>query len=184
MIIDDRKSGNAEQEPAKPTPVSPAPQSGAPLDALLQIMLRREARQAAEEEAKQQSAAAKQKQRQLNAESNFEDDKSKQAKCTHLKGGRNRIRTQAKDYAVYLHRFVDNEQVIRCQLCGAKWKSKDTTEYLMRYGKQVPNHTGIGWREALTMVAESSNKPSSSEIPLSATPRTQVQQPAPSLIEN
>lgn len=40
---------------------------------------------------------------------------------------------------------------------------KDTAEYLDRNGSKIPNWTGIGWREAVAMVEDSSNKPSSSE---------------------
>lgn len=192
MLIDDDSkkptgpAANTVPGPTASAPPAPVAAPSASLDALLQTMLRREAKQLADEEAKERANDAKLRQRRFNAESNFEDDKARQSKCTHLKGGRNRIRTQAKDFAVSSHRFVNNEQVVRCLLCGAKWKSKDTTEYLYRYGKQIPNHTGIGWREALQMAAESSNKPSSSEIPMNVVPQQTAQAPqsVPSLIEN
>lgn len=166
---------NVPQQTAVPatSPAAPlAPITGnVALDTLIQIMLKREARIANQEEAAEQSRLNKARQRKVNAESHYDDDKDKQARCKHLKGGKNRLRTQVKDYAVYLHRFINNEQVIRCQLCGAKWKIRDTVEFLYRYGKRIENWTGIGWAEALAMVSESSNKPSSSEIPMSASPK-------------
>lgn len=158
--------------PATPNAVPSLP-AGQTLDAsaittLLQIMLQREARAAREEEAKHQAIAKRQAQRDRNAASHFQDELSVQAKCKHLKGGRTRLRTQIDDYAVYMHTFINGERVIKCQLCAAKWKIKDTIEFLYRYGKQVANHTGIGWKEALQMLGKSSNKPSSSEIPMIA----------------
>jgi hypothetical protein len=154
------------------SPVAPlAPITGnVALDTLIQIMLKREARIAEQEEKVEESKRSKAAQRRRNAESNFDDDKERQSRCKHLKGGKNRLRTQVKDFAVYLHRFINNEQVIRCTLCGAKWKVRDTKEFLYRYGKRVENWTGIGWVEALAMVSESSNKPSSSEVPMAAQP--------------
>ena len=148
--------------------VTPAPVivGQADFSALIQIMLQREARLAAEEQRKIDAADQKNKQRRANAESNFEDDKSRQSNCKHLKGGKHRRKNQPKDFAVYLFRYINGENVIRCQLCNAKWKEKDTVETLVRYGKKIPNHTKIGWAEACTMVSESTNTAGSSEIPV------------------
>jgi hypothetical protein len=170
---------------AVPTPVAPA--AGQTLDSqaittLLQIMLSREARLAREEEAKQKAIDQRQVQRNRNAASHSEDAQAIQTKCKHLKGGRSRLRTQIDDFAVYMHTFINGERVIKCQLCGAKWKANDTVEFLFRYGKKVANHTAIGWKEALQMLAKSSNKPSSSEIPMIAQPLAQAA--GTNLIEN
>ncbi len=86
-----------------------------------------------------------------------------QKACKHLKGGKGRQRAQAKDPAVYHHIFTDRTQVIKCQLCGARWMPGDTDEYLTRNGSKIPNWTGIGWRRASEMAEDSSNRPSSSE---------------------
>jgi negative regulator of genetic competence, sporulation and motility len=141
-----------------------------PMQQLLEVILKREAREALLEDQKQQQLDAKAKQRDINAKSAYEDAQAKQAKCTHLKGGKNRIRTQAKDYNIYMHTFINAERVIVCCMCGMKWKMKDTKEFLFRFGKKVPNHTKIGWDEACEMLGQTSNQNSSSEIPMNASP--------------
>lgn len=146
-------SGQQKAEPSK-------------TDILVHLLMEREARAAKKEQAEENARLAKEKQRDINAKSSYEDALAKQAKCRHLKGGKNRIRTQAKDHSVYVHRFINNEQIVRCFLCNMKWKQGDTRDTLLRGGKRIPNHTKLGWDDALTMAAESSNQPSSSEIPL------------------
>lgn len=141
------------------------------MSALLEVILKREAREAQKEEDIQRQIEAKQKQRDINAKSTYEDAQFKQSKCTHLKGGKNRIRTQAKDFAVYMHTYINAERIIRCFLCNMKWKMKDTKEWLFREGKKIPNHTKIGWEEACEMLGQNSNQNSSSEIPMNATPQ-------------
>jgi hypothetical protein len=158
------------QAPAVPVPAAPAIESDFQL--LAKIMLQREARLAAKEQQEENARLAREAQRQKNAESHYNDAADNQSRCRHLKGGKLRRATQAKDFAVYLHTYINAERVIKCQLCGAKWKIRDTKEYLFRYGKKVPNHTGIGWQEALEMLAQTSNQPSSSEIPMNATPQS------------
>lgn len=87
-----------------------------------------------------------------------------QKNCKHLKGGSSRKRGQQKDFNLYSHTFTDGKVVIKCNSCGAKWFEGDTTEYLHRNGNSIPNWTKIGYTEAVYMLEESSNKPSSSEI--------------------
>lgn len=157
-----------EDEKKQPT----APKTA--LELMAEIMLKREIRENEKEEARLASEAKRQKQRDINARSHFNDKLTEQARCRHLKGGKNRVRTQVKDYAVYMHTFINTERVIRCQLCGMKWKPQDTKEFLVRNGKNTPNHTKLGWEEALAMVNETSNTPSASEIPLNATPAADV----------
>ena len=140
------------------------------MNELLRVILKREAREAQAEEDKQRQIEAKAKQRDINAQSAYEDSQAREAKCTHLKGGKNRIRTQAKDYNIYMHTYINAERVIRCCSCGAKWKMRDTKEFLFRNGKKVPNHTKIGWDEACEMLGQTSNQNSSSEIPMNASP--------------
>lgn len=186
MIIEDPKRKGQSQDgqagQPEPTPVpapvqaQPAPPvevaKSAPVDAtqaLVNMMLKREARAAAKEQAELDAIEAKNRQRDINARSNFNDELEKQVKCKHLKGGKNRIRTQAKDFAVYMHTFINKEVIIRCFLCGMKWKTLDTKEHLVRNGISLPNHTKIGWEEAVNMINETSNQPSASEIPMNAT---------------
>lgn len=148
------------------------------IELMAEIMLKREMRLVAEDEAKVAALKRREEQRDRNARSEYEDDLVDQAKCKHLKGGKNRIRLQAKDFAVYHHTYINRETVIRCFLCGMKWKPQDTKESLLRNGKKVANHTNIGWEEAIAMLAETSNQPSSSEVPLttiSAAPLIEVQ---------
>jgi hypothetical protein len=155
--------------PVEPTP-APVKAERSSSEILAELMLKREARAAAKEEAEEAAKQVRDKQRDQNARSHFEDHLAKQTNCKHLKGGKNRIRTQAKDYAVYLHTFINSERIITCFLCGMKWKPKDTREFLVRYGKQIANHTHLGWEDAVQMASETSNQSSSSEIPMNATP--------------
>ena len=81
-----------------------------------------------------------------------------------------KVKSPTVDYAVYFHTFLDAKSYIRCQICGMKWRKDDTAETLIRYGKPVPNHTGIGWKEAVQMAKKSTNTPSASEVRVVATP--------------
>ena len=51
-----------------------------------------------------------------------------------------------------------------------KWRPKDTAEFLLRNGKQIPNHTRVGWAEAKRMQSKSTNEITMSERVLNATP--------------
>ncbi len=146
------------------------------LEALVKTMLAREARLADKEAKEIADFEHKQVQRKRNADSHFNDANQTQLNCRHLKGGKGRKRRGfGKDYAVYIHTYPNAEQVIRCFLCGMKWKRRDTDEFLVRgdgNGKivKIPNHTGVGWAKAVEMLAETTNTPSASEIPIQATP--------------
>lgn len=87
-----------------------------------------------------------------------------QKNCKHLKGGKTRQRGQQKDPNVFAHTFTDGTIMIKCNSCRAKWYKEDTKEFLVRNGQKIENWTGIGWKEAMELCEESSNKPSSSEI--------------------
>ena len=108
---------------------------------------------------------AREQQRRIQSQYNEAEQKQREALCTHKKGGRG-PKSGKIDYAVYYHTFIDQSFYIRCQICHAKWKPTDTDEFLVRRGKKIPNHTGIGWKGALAMLENTTNKPSSSEIPL------------------
>lgn len=66
--------------------------------------------------------------------------------CPHLKGGR--LRGPRKDYSVNLHTFVDGSKKITCTICRKKW-TPDSPD----------------WENAVSMVEQSTNRPSSSEVP-------------------
>lgn len=133
---------------------------------LIKIMLQREMRLAKEEELKAIQKDKRDKQREFNAKHHYDAKIERQVKCRHKKGGRSGPKSQVTDFAVYYHTFINNEAVIKCMLCGAKWKVNDTKQYLVRNGKHIPNHTKIGWEEAMVMVGQSTNTPTSSEVPL------------------
>ena len=131
--------------------------------ALLQLMMLKEKRLIVKEAAAEQVLAAQDKQSRENSLQYAAAKMETQKNCRHLKGGKSRQRGQQKDPAVYAHTFTDGTTVIKCQLCSAKWTPKDTAEWYTRGTVKVKNWTGIGWREALEMAGESSNRPSSSE---------------------
>lgn len=141
------------------------------LYSLVQLLLAE--RQDAMEERKEKRRAheAREAVRRKNSEYNEADVQQRQRICTHKKGcGRGSVRGSKLDYAVYFHTFIDQSSQIRCQICGAKWKKNDTAEFLVRRGVKVPNWTSIGWIDALKMLNESTNVPSSSEVKLTANP--------------
>lgn len=87
-----------------------------------------------------------------------------QASCKHLKGGK-RLKADSKiDYNVSLHVFPDGVWQIKCHTCSARWRKQDTPDFFVRSGKKVPNHTRMGWEQAMRFVDQSTNTFSSSEI--------------------
>jgi hypothetical protein len=147
----------------------PVSEDATTLQLLVQLLLSERQDALAEKQEKARALAAKNEQRRINAEYAIADKNNIQSMCTHKKGGRG-LKSPKVDYAVYFHTFTDATSYIRCQICGMKWRNQDTVQFLVRKGKQIPNHTGIGWREAYTMVSESSNTASSSEVKLTTQP--------------
>ncbi len=97
-----------------------------------------------------------------------------QKNCHHRKGfwkrGPGPLTT---DYAVYMHTFINMKREIKCRICKMTWRPEDSKDFLVINGQQVPNHTGIGWEDAINgkisavaMTAQSTDKPSASEAPL------------------
>jgi len=168
-------------------PVAPLPASQ--LDALMatvavlaeqvKISSAREMRLNAQEEQLEAQRAAKRKQY---ANQGKEDDKNRltrQARCKHLKGGKNRRANAMEDFLVSLFTYASGETVIRCMGCGMKWRVTDTKTEVVRDGMVYKNHTGIGWTEALAMVHKSTNTASCSEIPAVNLGKVKVQLNAP-----
>jgi len=80
--------------------------------------------------------------------------KLRQARCSHLKGGRG-PRSIVRDYNVGDHTFTDGSRQIKCLTCGREWW-------------QTTTHTDPEWDIALQMTKSSTNRRSSSEIPQKA----------------
>ena len=127
--------------------------------------MRREEREAEKETAESEARIARQKQRAINTKNRNNKLFAKQSRCTHLKGGKVKSKTGIKDYALFHHTYINQEQIIGCFICKMRWKRGDTVEYLIRNGRKKANHTRIGWYEALELFGQSSNTPSQSEIP-------------------
>ena len=162
-----------QQKPGQGTPpvppAAPASSDAATLQMLVQLLLAERQEALEEKQERQRANKARDEQRRINAEYSIAEKNKIQAICTHKKGGKG-LKSPKTDYAVYAHTFTHNVAYIRCQICGAKWRNVDTTEFLVRRGQKIPNHTNIGWDEALAMLSESTNTPSSSEIQMATQP--------------
>ena len=144
---------------------APAPTAEQMNSQLLQILIQQQARLALKDQEEEDRKKARDKQREKNAQDHTAKDLLRQARCSHLKGGRRGPRSQVRDYAIYLFTFIDNKTSIKCFLCKMEWKVKDTVEFLFRKGKKIANHTKIGWYEASKMLEQTTNTPASSEVP-------------------
>lgn len=136
------------------------------LQQMVAILLEEKAEASAEKKEKRRIHEARVKSRENLSQYNLEQKIKAQSICTHLKGGKpsaDNPRSAKIDYAVGHHTFPDHTSAIRCHICGMLWKRKDTVDFLQRGGKQVVNHTGIGWLEAVKMLRESTNTPTASE---------------------
>lgn len=161
-----------EQKPGTPAESlhsAATPKEDTTLQLLVQLMLAERQDSLLEREEKKRARQARDKQREINAEYMFAEKRQAQQLCTHKKGGRG-LKGPKVDYAVSFHTFVNAESYIRCLICDMKWKNTDTQEYLIRRGVKIPNHTGLGWKDAYRMVLESSNTATSSEVKLVASP--------------
>jgi len=184
------QTGKAAAAPVAPPVVAPVPAAApAVLDAatlmavlsqnttLVNLIMAREQRELVNQQNQEARVKAIQKQRDRNAAHQDANTRLRQAMCSHLKGsGKNGLKTQGlltkEDYAVARHIFVNSDQYIKCLICGMKWRQKDTAEYLFRKGKQVANHTKIGWMEAVKMLRTSTNTTTMSERVLYTKPIT------------
>ena len=167
----------AQQAPA-------APASGGELNQkLIEVLLKKEAREADAEHQKEIIKQTKQLQAGLNAQSTEQEKREKQRRCKHIKGGKLQ-KKGIKDWNVSSHRFVDGTEVIKCHTCTMRWRERDTKDFLYRgenvrnaEGREVAvirkyrNHTGIGWHEAKQMVEDSTNESTRSEIVMVASPQ-------------
>lgn len=134
------------------------------LMALVQLLLQQQQDTLEAKQDKARAREARDKQHRLNSQYNEKNDKEKQRICTHRKGGKTGPKSNLIDYAVYMHRFINESVYIRCLICGMKWKPNDTAEHLVRRGEKIDNHTGLGWKDANQMLQNSTNKNSASEV--------------------
>jgi len=141
---------------------------------LVQLLMEDKQIEAEERKAKRASQELRDKSNRSLAEYNEKVEQNKQRICTHLKNQPSKLYKSAPsirtDYAVSHHTFPDGNTYIRCLICGAKWHKGDTVQLKWKDGKQVENWTGIGWKEAVQMVAASTNTATASEITVLAQP--------------
>lgn len=159
------KKPEVKAEPAQPTT-----KELSAFEQYAKIALVREERLNREEEAKVAQVERKKQQYASNSSANEKQEEIKKANCKHLKGGRHTVLGQNKDFNVGQHTFINGATYIKCFTCRMKWKPNDTAEYLVVDNgsgpHRVPNYTKIGWAEAMQMVASSTNRATSSEIPV------------------
>lgn len=84
-----------------------------------------------------------------------------------MKGNGTRTPSQAIDYNVITHQFVDGSVMKKCNTCKAKWTPTDTKEFFVRDGRKFPNWTNFGWDEVSRW--PSTNRMTRSEVPASTT---------------
>jgi hypothetical protein len=151
-----------------PGQAKPAPElasDAATLQLLVQLMLAERQDALLERKEKARALAARDEQRRINSKYSIAEKINIQSMCTHKKGHKG-VKSPKVDYAVYFHTFTDQSSYIRCQICGMKWRKLDTKEHIFRGGEQLVNHTGLSWKDAYQMVAESTNTASASEVQL------------------
>lgn len=141
------------------------------LDLLLTLLATKEARIAEDEQNKETSRLARNAQREKSSKAHVEKQLVKQARCRHLKGGKLGPLGGVPNYNVVMHTFIQNQVVGKCNNCGMKWQPGDTPEFLFRLDgkgvkRKIANHTKQGWTEFQAMVIQSTNTPTSSEVPL------------------
>ena len=163
MSEHEQKVGGTSVPPAQPATDT------ATLQMLIQLLLAERQDALLEKQEKARTSKLRDDQRRINAEYSIAEKIKIQTMCTHKKGGRG-LKSPKTDYAVYFHTFTDASSYIRCQICGMKWRNRDTDEVLFRRGKQEKNHTGIGWKKAWAMIQESTNTASASEVQINTQP--------------
>jgi hypothetical protein len=135
------------------------------LELLLSLMLKKEEASLLKEDAERKRQVQIAVQREKTQSQNAYKIIKLQATCKHLKGGRRLKADKNMDYNVVLFVFPDGVWQIKCHSCAARWRKQDTKEFLFRGGKKIPNHTRMGWTEALALVDQSTNTFASAEVP-------------------
>lgn len=139
-----------------------------PMAQLVQLIFLRESRELLKQQNEENARIARDAQRSKSRGHENAQLLVKQARCKHLKGATSTAHNPTIDYAVYQHTFSNAETQIKCRICGMRWRPEDTTEFLYRKGKKIRNHTSIGWREAIQMTRQSTDRQSMSEVSFGA----------------
>lgn len=149
-------------EPARPT-VSTLPKDK--MEMLLELLVEEKTREIIKQKELQASQEQRKAQYIKNRSTKRDQLFNKQKSCDHLKGGRHKLK-QNKDYALWYHTYISREQKIGCFVCKMRWFPGDTSEYLLRNGRKLSNHTKIGWEQAKVMFTQSTNGITMAEIPI------------------
>jgi len=146
---------------------------------LVQLLVEDKRADAEDRKAKRARQEVLDKSARQTSDAKEEQQKKREQYCTHLKNQPSKHYKSAAsiriDYAVSHHTFPDGNTYIRCLICGAKWHRGDTQETWTKKGVKVPNWTGLGWQDAVKMVAASTNTATASE--------TVVVQPSQSVLQ-
>jgi hypothetical protein len=153
----------ASVQPAAPAVAAPAIDAGT-LQMLVTMLLTERQEQMEERQVRKAAYVAKEKQRRINAAFQLDQKNKGQSLCTHRKGGRSGFNPAFVNFAISHHTYVDATTVIRCLICGMRWKPGDTKQFLIRRGIQIPNHTEWGWADAHKAMKQTTNTATSSEM--------------------
>lgn len=89
--------------------------------------------------------------------------------CDHRKGTGGTggsVRNPVVDYNLFVHTFINQVTVVRCNKCSGEWAQGTTKETLVHYdGRTEPNFTGKSFEEMLALAMDSTNQPSRAEVP-------------------
>ena len=130
---------------------------------MLEILIAREAKVAQKELDLEEKIKVRDEIRRRESETYTVGMINTQATCKHLKGSGTRRRNQQRDPNVFFHTFQDGTRMVKCNSCRMKWFPQDTRDFLTRNGSAIPNWTHLGWKDAVELCEDSSNRPSSSE---------------------
>jgi hypothetical protein len=164
---------NGQESKVQPVIASKPKSMEEKLDLLLTFLATKEARIAEDEQSKEVARLARNVQREKSSAANVEKELLKQARCRHLKGGKLGPLGGVPNYNVTMHTFIDNKTIGKCNNCRMRWMPGDTQEFLFRVDskgvkRKIANHTKQGWGEFQAMFTQSTNTPTSSEVPLQA----------------
>jgi hypothetical protein len=135
--------------------------------ALLELVLKREARLEEKEKDAQIAFAQRDKQRRANAREFDANLKLIQSRCKHKKGAGKKFGGMPdgrNDYSIVHHVFINHSEMKMCQICKMKWHPGDTHTSLIRNGKILPNHTKLSWEEVSAL--PTTNTMTASEAPI------------------
>jgi hypothetical protein len=88
--------------------------------------------------------------------------------CKHMKGGTDVAQNlqaggdNASNYSVHIFKLPTGERIVLCTRCQMEWHAGDPSEYLIRFGRKIPNPTKLSYKHALVMASRSTNKESAS----------------------